>query len=151
SKQPLRRSFSGIEHFENAPPHFQTLSEHRLRNTQKELDTNISDLSDRIATIASNERDISEFESEISERIRQLENRIEHMEQPAADNQQRLDPPYPSFASFSLRAAVASVLFMGMFWTLYSQGTFGGIVFGALIAFLSVLGIASTATWYKLK
>ncbi|WP_152420066.1 hypothetical protein [Halorubrum distributum] len=116
-------------------------------NSIEELSENLDTVQ---RTVAEVETEFNSFRSDIAGRVRELEAYIEDMGQPAGSNS-GVNPPYPSFASFSLRAAVTSILFIALFWTFYTQGTIGGVLFGALLAFLAVVGVASATTWYKLK
>lgn len=136
----------------------------QLETTQSKLDQRLADVSDTNnsieelsedletvqRTVAEVERGFDLFRSDIAGRVRELEAYIDDMGQPAGSNS-GVNPPYPSFASFSLRAAITSMLFIALFWTFYTQGTIGGVLFGALLAFLAVVGVASATTWYKLK
>lgn len=141
------------QHLDNTIKRVNVLHESvsELKETQEELNRQVTELSDQLKRIDAVEVELNEFELEISERVTQLEDNNADMEQAEPGGDLAASATYPSFASFSFRVAIIALLFITLFWTFYTQGVIGGLVFGALSALLVVIGLGSALTWYQLK
>jgi tetrahydromethanopterin S-methyltransferase subunit B len=125
-----------------------------LEMTQTALQDYVTELNRRHQSV---ERRVTDVEREddvvrsLTERVTHLEDQMASMEQAGQNAEIDLNGSYPAFAAFSLRATVAALLFIVLFATFYTEGVIGGVLFGALLAFLAVVSVASATTWYKLK